>query len=156
MFGGGVWVILFECFWYTCRWKKCMKKCVSVFKMLKSLLEMPFIDLLTCLPRTYTNSLTCWLVGHLLSLDSILFMAGVWELRSSWQVCGNWEGHTARKRSGLLFGWCLAEKMFITCYEVYSTNKEQEFIAIFEYFSLDKFYTLRVCLDRTYFAETKN
>ena len=77
MFGGGVWVILFKCFWYTCRWKKCMKMCVSVFKMLKRLLEMPFIDLLTCLPRTYTNSLTCWLVGHLLSLDSILFTAGV-------------------------------------------------------------------------------
>ena len=38
------------------------------------------------LPRTYTTSLTCWLVGHLLSLDSILFTAGVWELRRTYST----------------------------------------------------------------------
>ena len=37
-------------------------------------------------------------------------------LFSSRQVCGNWEGHIARKRSVLLFGWCVAEKMLIACY----------------------------------------
>ena len=33
--------------------------------------------------------------------------------------------------------------MLIACYEVYSTIMEQEFIAIFECFSLNKFYMLR-------------
>ena len=41
VFGRGVWVMLFECFWYT--WvKKCMEMCVNVFEMLKKLLKIGY------------------------------------------------------------------------------------------------------------------